>query len=86
MEKAFEAYTVIRAMAVEGNPNSVTDAGVGAMAIRSCIKGAYFNVRINLKDLEDKEFATDLLAKAKELDTRSDKAEREILDLIEPRL
>jgi glutamate formiminotransferase/formiminotetrahydrofolate cyclodeaminase len=86
MEKAFEAYTVIRAMAVEGNPNSVTDAGVGAMAIRSCIKGAYFNVCINLKDLEDKEFATDLLAKAKELDTRSDKAEREILDLIEPRL
>lgn len=43
-------------MAETGNPNSVSDAGVGALAIRSCVKGAFLNVKINSGDLEDKTF------------------------------
>lgn len=86
MEKAYEAYEVIRAMADKGNPNSITDAGVGAMAIRSSIKGACLNVEINVKNLEDKDFALDILSRAKDLESRSCEAEKEILDLIESRL
>jgi len=86
MEKAFEAYEVIKAMADKGNPNSITDAGVGAMAIRSCIKGAYYNVRINVKDLTDKEFVKNILARANEIESWSAESEEEILKIVESRL
>ena len=47
MQKAFESFAVIRAMAENGNPNSVTDAGVGALCARSAVIGAFLNVKIN---------------------------------------
>ncbi len=48
-------------MVEKGNPTSVTDAGVGALALRTCIKGAFLNVRINASGLDDREFVKDLL-------------------------
>ena len=80
MEIAFEAYEVIEEMVKEGNPNSVTDAGVGALALRSCIKGAYLNVCVNTDGLEDKEFAKDIKARAAELNAHSEKREKAIVD------
>jgi len=71
METAFSAYGLVRDMVEEGNPNSVTDAGVGALALRACIKGAYFNVKINSSDLEDKEFVKEILAKGCDIDEKA---------------
>ncbi len=53
MKTAVKALEVLDTMAREGNPNSVSDAGVGALAIRTAVEGAYLNVRINVTGLED---------------------------------
>ncbi|MEE4215938.1 MAG: glutamate formimidoyltransferase [Bacteroidales bacterium] len=82
MEIAFEAYEVIEEMVREGNPNSVTDAGVGALAVRSCIKGAYLNVCVNTDGLEDKEFGKEIKARAAELNAQSEKREEAIVDTV----
>ena len=82
MEKAFSGFELIKAMAEKGNPNSITDAGVGALAIRACIRGAFLNVKINASSLEDKEFVKIIIAKGKALETNAEKAEAEILTII----
>ena len=51
-------------MVKEGNPNSVSDAGVGALAIRAAVYGGYMNVRINSADLKDRTKAGDLVSEA----------------------
>lgn len=86
MEVAFGAYELIEEMVKEGNPNSVTDAGVGAMAVRSCIKGAYLNVCVNTAGLEDRKFGEDIKAKAAVINARSEKQEKEIVDKVLNRL
>ena len=58
---------VMKAMAEFGNPNSVTDAGVGALCARTAVIGAFLNVKINCGDCEDKAFATDILKKGQQL-------------------
>ena len=56
LKTAFGAYDFMQEMVVRGNPNSVTDAGVGAMALRTAVSGAYLNMLINCSSLDDKEF------------------------------
>jgi glutamate formiminotransferase/formiminotetrahydrofolate cyclodeaminase len=56
METAFSGFELIREMVEKGNPNSITDAGVGALALRSCIMGTFLNVKINAAGLQDKDF------------------------------
>ena len=82
MEKAFSGFELIKAMAERGNPNSVTDAGVGALAIRACIRGAFLNVKINASTLEDKEFVKIIIAKGAELEKNAERAEAEILTIV----
>lgn len=67
METAFSAFDIVKAMVEEGNPNSVTDAGVGALAIRSAVLGAFLNVKINASGLKDKETAARLVEKARRI-------------------
>jgi len=86
MEVAIEAMELIRAMAAKGNPNSVTDAGVGAMALRSCVKGAFLNVKINIPSLNDPEFAGNILKKGNMLQKKAEKTEKEILTIVEGKL
>jgi glutamate formiminotransferase/formiminotetrahydrofolate cyclodeaminase len=86
MEVATAAMELVRAMAETGNPNSITDAGVGAMALRSCVKGAFLNVKINLPSLHNPEFAGEILKKGNVLQKKAEKAEKEILALIEAKL
>jgi glutamate formiminotransferase/formiminotetrahydrofolate cyclodeaminase len=86
MELSYSSYEIIKAMAEFGNPNSVSDAGVGALAVRSAIIGAWLNVKINAKDFEDKEFVDDILSKGKQILKNSDIREKEILKLVESRI
>ena len=86
MEVSYNALEVIKAMAEIGNPNSVSDAGVGALAIRSCVKGAFLNVKINSGDLEDKAFVQTVSEKAQEIDKKTEVLEKEILNIVESKL
>jgi glutamate formiminotransferase/formiminotetrahydrofolate cyclodeaminase len=86
METAYKSLEVIKAMAEKGNPNSVSDAGVGALAVRSAVKGAYLNVKINSADLEDKDFVNEILKKGKEIEEQTEKQEKEILKIVEEKV
>ncbi len=67
METAYRALEVLEAMAETGNPNSVSDAGVGTLAIRAAVEGAYMNVKINAADIKNAPETKDLLRKADRL-------------------
>jgi glutamate formiminotransferase / formiminotetrahydrofolate cyclodeaminase len=82
METACTGFELIKAMVESGNPNSITDAGVGALAIRSCIKGAFLNVKINASGLQDKEFVKMIISKGEKIEASAETAEKEILELV----
>lgn len=82
METAWRSLEVIKAMVDQGNPNSVTDVAVGALAVRSCVMGAFLNVRINSQGLEDREFVESLLNKARDIEEKTIRAEKEILEVV----
>jgi len=86
MEVSFKALELIKAMAEIGNPNSVSDAGVGALAIRSCVKGAFLNVKINSGDLEDDTFVQTVSKKALEIERKTEEMEKEILKIVESKI
>jgi len=78
MQVAHDALGVIRAMAEIGNPNSVSDAGVGALAIRAAVMGAHLNVKINIQGLKDPKFTDKILKET----TRIEKDTIAIVDMI----
>lgn len=86
MKAAFKAFEVVRAMAEEGNPNSVTDAGVGALAARSAVMGACLNVKINAAGLKDRTTADVLVKEAEEIQAEAQKVEAEILAIVESKI
>ncbi len=86
MRTAFRAYDLLEVMAEKGNPNSVSDAGVGALAIRSAIRGAWLNVRINAKGLDDPAFLGPVMKEGAELADRSDQAEARIIGIVEKKI
>nr|WP_319399228.1 glutamate formimidoyltransferase [uncultured Carboxylicivirga sp.] len=86
MKKSYEAFEMIRAMAETGNPNSVTDAGVGALCVRSAVMGAYLNVKINASGLDDKSFVESILAEGKMIEEKAIKAEKEILEIVNQKI
>ncbi len=86
MQRAFDSFEVIRAMVEHGNPNSVTDAGVGALCARSAVIGAYLNVKINAAGLKDKGFADDLLKRGAEIEQNAIKLESEIIDVVNTKI
>ena len=86
MKAAAEVFPLVRAMALEGNPNSVSDAGVGALAARSAVLGAWLNVKINAASLKDRAAAEALLSEAEGLAAKAQEEEKEILDIIHAKL
>jgi len=82
MQVSYESMEVMITMAQSGNPNSVSDAGVGALAARSAVLGAALNVRINAGSLADKAFATQLLQKVSELEKNAIELEGQILEIV----
>jgi glutamate formiminotransferase/formiminotetrahydrofolate cyclodeaminase len=67
METALKAYQLLAEMADKGNPASISDVGVGALAVRACIEGAAMNVRINLSGLKDEKVRADLQEKVRKV-------------------
>jgi glutamate formiminotransferase/formiminotetrahydrofolate cyclodeaminase len=86
METAYASMEVIKAMAEIGNPNSVSDAGVGALCARSSVMGAFMNVRINAKDFDDKNYVADIIAKGKEIENATIALEAEILKTVNEKI
>ncbi len=86
METAFKVFPLVKAMALEGNPNSVSDAGVGALAVRSAILGACLNVKINAAGLKDRVLADELVARANDLAQQAQGLESEVLAIVESKL
>lgn len=86
MKAAYKAFDVVRAMAKEGNPNSVSDAGVGALAARSAVMGACLNVKINAAGLKDRKAAEELVGEAESIQALAQQAEREILEIVESKI
>ena len=86
MKAAYRAFDVVRAMAEEGNPNSVSDAGVGALAARSAVMGACLNVKINAAGLKDRAVADALVKEAEEIQAAAQRAEAEILAVVESKI
>lgn len=86
MKAAYKTFAIVRAMAEEGNPNSVSDAGVGALAARSAVMGACLNVKINAAGLKDRDTAAALVNEANEIQAQAQLAEREILEIVESKI
>ena len=86
MELAYGSFDVIEAMAKTGNPNSISDAGVGALAARAAVVGAYLNVRINARDLDDRTVANRIIQRAEELVEHANQREKEVLKQVYEKL
>ena len=86
MQLSFESMDLIKTMAMEGNPNSVSDAGVGALCARSAVIGAFMNVRINASGLDDKKFVDEIISKGKLIEKQTIAAETEILSLVNEKI
>lgn len=86
MNVAYESMEVMKAMAEFGNPNSVTDAGVGAIAARSCVMGAYLNVKINCSSYEDKNFVNDIILAGANIEKNAIELERIILEMVNSKI
>lgn len=86
MQTSYESMGVIKAMVETGNPNSITDAGVGALCARSAVIGAYMNVRINAGGYDDKDFVDEIVMRGREIEKETVALESEILKLINEKI
>tara|TARA_Y100000813_G_scaffold189178_1_gene164121 strand:- start:2147 stop:3847 length:1701 start_codon:yes stop_codon:yes gene_type:complete len=86
MQTAYESMQVMKAMANFGNPNSITDAAVGALCARTAVRGAYLNVKINCQDYQDKDFVKDIITKGQNLVEKATNLEKEIIAITESKL
>ncbi len=86
MKICLESMTIIKEMVKEGNPNSVTDAGVGALCARSAIIGAYLNVKVNGSGLKDKAYMEKTMKEAEALKAAAENMEKEILQIVDNKI
>ena len=86
MQLSFDSMTVIKAMAEQGNPNSVTDACVGALCARTAVLGAFMNVKINASGYDDKTFVNEILNKGKEIEKKAIALEAEIINITDGKI
>jgi glutamate formiminotransferase/formiminotetrahydrofolate cyclodeaminase len=86
MECSLQSMELIKAMAKEGNPNSVSDAGVGALCARSAVLGAGLNVKINASGYDDSNYVSDILAKVASMEQQAKESEKEILQIVASRM
>jgi len=86
MVKSVESMAIIKAMAEIGQETSASDAGVAALCARGAVRGAYLNVRINVKDLDDPAAVNDFLRRGENLVSQAEALETEILELVEKNL
>ena len=86
METSFQSMEIMQAMLKDGLKNSLSDAGVGVLCARAAVIGAYFNVRINAKDIKDRAFAEKILSDAKSIYQNAIIKEQEIISFIDSKM
>ena len=86
METSFQSMEIMQAMLKDGLKNSLSDAGVGVLCARAAVIGAYFNVRINAKDIKDRDFAADILNKAATIYEKTIALEQETISFIDSQM
>lgn len=86
MQTAYESMEVIKAMAETGNPNSVSDAGVGALCARASVMGAFMNVRINASGYDDKGFVADIIDRGRKIENNTIALENDILKVVNEKI
>ncbi len=82
MKLCYDSLEVMKGMAETGNPNSVSDAGVGALAAVAGVRGAYLNVQINVEGLDDKQYVDKVLKEGQQMIDKALEKEREILEIV----
>jgi len=83
MNVCYESMHIAKAMAETGNPNSVSDAGVGALAARAGVRGAYLNVKINAAGLDDKTFVEKIVRESEAIAQKAEQLEQEVMTIVE---
>ena len=86
MEKSLASMEILQAMIEDGNPNSVTDAGVGAICARTAVIGAFLNVKVNAAGLTDKIFVKEILKRGEEIEAKAKSKEAELLALVNAKI
>ena len=86
METAFKSYQLLAEMADKGNPASISDVGVGLLALRACIDGAALNVRINLAGLKDEKLKSSLQEKVRKITADSESEFKKINQIVESKI
>ena len=86
MEVSLKSFDLIKTMANSGNPNSVTDAGVGALCARAAVRGAFLNVQINCGDLTDEKYVANVLKQGKRMCQQAEKLEKEIMKIVDKKI
>jgi glutamate formiminotransferase/formiminotetrahydrofolate cyclodeaminase len=86
MKTSYNVFEIVKTMAQEGNPNSVSDAGVGALMARAAVLGAWLNVKINAAGLKDRKKADELTEKAEKIAQQTQKAEKEVIDIVNQKI
>ena len=86
MKLSNEAMEVMKAMAETGNPNSVSDAGVGALCARTAVEGAFLNVKINAAGFDDKNYIADIMAETEAILEEARTREKEILKIVNTKI
>ena len=86
MQLSHDSLEIIKAMAEIGNPNSVSDAGVGALCARSAVMGAFMNVRINASGYNDKDYVNAIITKGKDIEQKTIAMEVEILKIVNEKI
>lgn len=81
MKTAMQVFPIAKAMAEFGNPNSASDAGVGALAARAAVRGALLNVKINAAGLADRQAAERLIEEGEAIAAEAGKLEAEVLEI-----
>lgn len=86
METAFNSIEVMEAMLKDGLQNSLSDSAVGVLCAKTAVTGAYFNVRINAKDIKDRAFAGEIIAKAEKIYQNTVQKEKEVIAFIDSKM
>ena len=86
METSYKSVEIMRAMAENGNPNSVSDAGVGALCALTAVEGAFLNVKINASGIHDKAFTRELIARGEEILQKTRACRDAIMETVEQKI
>jgi glutamate formiminotransferase/formiminotetrahydrofolate cyclodeaminase len=86
MHHALDAFPLIRKMVEHGNPNSITDAGVGALCARAAVVGAALNVKVNALGLDDQPLVQQFVADADACILRAEMEEQEIIQMVKEKM